>query len=242
MLRAAAAGEREGLAVVSDYQQLGRGRLRHRWEAPPGSSLLLSLLWRPAAAVELWGSLPLAAGVAVAEAIEALGGPSVGLKWPNDCLIDGRKVAGVLAETTGPGPTGSPAVVLGLGCNVAWADCGGRSSLPPAATSLDLEGLVVDRTELAAALLARLQFRYSEWSRWGSEPALSAWTARALWLGQEVQVELPGRRLAGTLLGVGADGSLRLGMADVELTVMAGDLAVGEASGLRPRAVGPFPH
>ena len=112
-LRLAAAGEPEGLVVVTDAQTSGRGRLGRAWWAEPGTSLLASWLLRPTLEPERLPLLSLVAGVAAARAASAAGGVEVRLKWPNDLLLDGRKLGGILSESDGRG-----AVVVGLGVNV----------------------------------------------------------------------------------------------------------------------------
>jgi BirA family biotin operon repressor/biotin-[acetyl-CoA-carboxylase] ligase len=149
------AGAPEGALVVAEEQTAGRGRLGRRWVAPAGTSLLCSLQLRPAVAPE---HLPELTGVACAEAIAALTKLEPELKFPNDVLVTGRKVAGILAEAR------EERVVLGLGVNVNVA----AEELPPAlerpATSLLVEtGRKVDRAALLVELLARLERRYDEW-------------------------------------------------------------------------------
>jgi BirA family biotin operon repressor/biotin-[acetyl-CoA-carboxylase] ligase len=164
-----------GSVVVADQQTSGRGRLGRRWEAPPGSALLASFVLpaRPLAS--------LAAGVAAAEAC----GPSVRLKWPNDLLLDGRKVAGVLVERRGE------RCVVGIGVNLTWA--------PPGAGRL-----VTDR-EL---LLERLRTKLEAWFTAAEAEVLAAWRARSDTLGRRVRVELPGETFEGLAREVAADGSL----------------------------------
>ncbi|HUY55661.1 MAG TPA: biotin--[acetyl-CoA-carboxylase] ligase [Candidatus Nanopelagicaceae bacterium] len=229
VLAAARAGEPEGLVVIADHQTRGRGRAGHSWIDAPGTSLMFSLLWRPLGSAAAWGSLSLAAGLAVAEGIEAAGGPVVEVKWPNDCLTGGRKLAGILVETGISG--GSGAAVVGVGCNVAWAAA--DPALGPEATAADLAGFPVDLTELAAAVLGRLHVRYREWSASGFGALLPAWTARCSWLGRRVVVSLPDGFREGEMLGVDGDGSLRLGIGGSEVLVSAGDLSQASGPALR---------
>src|SRR4051812_27340870 len=108
------AGAPEGLAAVADHQTAGRGRLGRAWVAPPGASLLLSVLFRPDLAPERLHLTTAAVALAAAEACEAVAGVLPVLKWPNDLLVGDRKLAGVLAESR------LPAVVVGIGLNVNW--------------------------------------------------------------------------------------------------------------------------
>src|SRR5262249_34644618 len=127
LLAEAQAGAREGLVLVAEAQTAGRGRMGRRWISPPRRSLPFSVLLRPAVPAGLLGWLPLLAGVAVASALERTAGVDARLKWPNDVLADGAKLAGILAERWGS------AIVVGTGINVLQQ----RGELPvPTATSL----------------------------------------------------------------------------------------------------------
>lgn len=145
----AAAGERqpEGLVVVADEQRAGRGRLGRGWESPKGAGLYVSVLLRPPVPPPAWPLLGLLCGVAAVAALRRAGGVEGALKWPNDVLVDGRKIAGILAEVTGD------AVVVGMGLNVLQT----RDQLPrPDATSILLAGGRVDREALLTAWLDEL--------------------------------------------------------------------------------------
>jgi BirA family transcriptional regulator, biotin operon repressor / biotin---[acetyl-CoA-carboxylase] ligase len=143
-LRLAAAGEPHGLVVVADAQTSGRGRLGRSWLAEPGTSLLASWLIRPTLEPELLPLLSLAAGIAAARAASSAGGVEVRLKWPNDLLLQGRKLGGILAESDGRG-----AVVFGLGLNVRQDTF--SEEIRETATSLAAAG---GRTPARAWLLA----------------------------------------------------------------------------------------
>jgi BirA family transcriptional regulator, biotin operon repressor / biotin---[acetyl-CoA-carboxylase] ligase len=146
----------EGAVVVANHQTAGRGRLGRVWEDVPGRSLLFSLLLRPAAPMPLWPELSLVAGEAVARALPV----AADVSPPNDVMIGGRKVVGVLPEAT----TGR--VVLGIGVNVnQTTDELPRDTVKPT-TSLRLElGRELDRAELFAAILHELERGYDAWDR-----------------------------------------------------------------------------
>jgi BirA family biotin operon repressor/biotin-[acetyl-CoA-carboxylase] ligase len=175
------------------------------------------------------------AGLAVAEAIEAEGGPRVWLKWPNDCQVNARKVAGILVETTGASGGSRAAAVVGIGCNVLWADRPDAGRGLPEATALDLEGRPIAVTRLAGAVLTRLHRRYREWQAGGFGPMLPAWTSRCVWIGQEVEVRLPQGGVAGILAGVDDCGALLLDTVNGRLRVPAGDISRTEGPALRTR-------
>jgi BirA family biotin operon repressor/biotin-[acetyl-CoA-carboxylase] ligase len=166
-----------GTVVVADHQTSGRGRLGRSWEAPPGTALLASFVLpgRPLAS--------LAAGVAAARAC----GPEVRLKWPNDLLLDGAKVAGILAESRGD------RVVVGFGVNLAWAPPGAAMLGPETERNVLLERLAGELERLFGATDAEV---------------LQAWRGRADTLGRRVRVEAAGETIEGVAEDVAEDGSL----------------------------------
>lgn len=171
---AAAAGEPPGYVLVAEVQTAGRGRLGRVWSGPPRAGLTFSALLT--APPSPW--IPLLAGLAVARAIEQVCGLQPALKWPNDVLLGGEKVAGLLAEVA-PGPDG-PRVVLGVGLNVTTT----RDELPAGrpATSLRLAGAAVtDRATLLRAVLRNL----------GADAGPEDYRARCASIGRAVEVHLP---------------------------------------------------
>ena len=148
----------EGTVVVADEQTSGRGRLGRRWLAPAGTSLLCSVQLRPRVDPQRLPELTGVAAHAAAEALETVTGLAVEIKEPNDLLVGGRKVAGVLAEAR------EERVVLGIGINVNIADADLPKEVDLQATSLLVEtGEATDRAELLAELLDRLERRYAAW-------------------------------------------------------------------------------
>jgi BirA family biotin operon repressor/biotin-[acetyl-CoA-carboxylase] ligase len=210
-LDAARAGAPDGLVVVADEQTAGRGRLGRRWEAPPGSSLLVSVLLRdsgdPARAV-------MAAGVALAAAVEDVAGIEAGLKWPNDLVVDDRKLAGLLAEAEGD------ALVVGAGCNVNWDSF--PEELRATATACNLEAdHLVDRDALLDAFLDRFAAALGAGGR-----VVDDYRKRLVTIGRTVRVEpVRGDELVGTAVAVADDGALvvRDG-AGTDHTVVAADV------------------
>lgn len=211
---AARAGEPEGLVLVAERQTGGRGRLGRPWVAPPGGALTFSVLLRPAPPGDRWAWLPLLTGLAVVTAARAESGLDLALKWPNDVLVDDRKLAGILSERAGD------AVVVGVGLNVAAAPDG-----VPGATSLAQEAAVVDRDALLDAVLRDLAGAYGRWSAAGGDADAAglreAYAGACATLGRAVRVDLPGGRVAsGVAESVDAAG--RLVVAGVPLA--AGDV------------------
>lgn len=153
-------GAGEGLVLVAREQTAGRGRLDRSWSSPPGASVSMSLLLVPRHPFEHWGWLSLLAGMAVRSALAGMvtDPDRIQLKWPNDVLIDGRKVCGILSERV-EHPDGARAVV-GIGINVGMDEV----DLPvPNATSLRLAGLPEDREHVVTEVLARFEERYRTW-------------------------------------------------------------------------------
>lgn len=190
-------GEPAGLVVVAERQSAGRGRLGRDWQSPPRAGLTFSVLLRPSAPVASWPWLPLMAGVAVVRALRGRCGVPAELKWPNDVLIGGQKVAGLLAEVVQPG-----AVVLGVGLNVTTT----AAELPgPQATSLRLAAArSTDRELLLRVLLRELDAVLAD-----PEAARAQYREVCATLGRPVRLELPGSRsVTGTATGVDDDGRL----------------------------------
>jgi BirA family biotin operon repressor/biotin-[acetyl-CoA-carboxylase] ligase len=182
----AISGDYEGAVVLAEAQTAGRGRRGHAWLSPPGSGLYVSVVLTPGRARteddRATTLVTLAAGVALAEAVEAATALRVDLKWPNDLYVARRKLAGILAEGISTPPEsrskGIDAVILGYGINV------GPMAFPPElasrATSLELElGRQVDRAELFAETLAALARRYEDLLAGRFDAILDAWRSRA---------------------------------------------------------------
>lgn len=212
---------------MARQQRAGRGRRGQAWASPPGHAYLSVLLPAPAASL---GLVPLMGGLAVAEALAAFGA-NAELKWPNDVLAGGRKLAGVLAEAVSSG-AGVEWIVLGIGVNVA-AELGPLGvELRERATSLAaLTGENHDPLDVAGAVLARVRERHGELCCGGAGGLLDAWRSRSTaWWGRPVEVAAGGRLVRGIALDVDADGALLLRLADGGQVA----LVAGEARELRP--------
>lgn len=218
---AARRGAAEGRVLIAEQQTAGRGRMDRHWECPAGAGLMMSVLLRPTADRGQWGTLNLAAAVALEETLRAVAGVNAKLKWPNDVLIGGRKVCGILATAE------NGAVVLGLGLNVSLTE----SELPvPEATSLLLAGAAtVDRSELAADFLAHFAAVYRTWNDSGPAHVVQRWRECSATLGRRVEVSFPdGKTARGVAVDLLDDGRLVIepdgAGAEGRLSVAAGDV------------------
>ena len=212
---AAAAGAPAGAVLVADHQRAGRGRFDRRWEAPPGSSVAISVLLRPGeVSMQRWLWLPLITGVAVAEGLRAAAGVDAAVKWPNDVLIGGRKVCGILCERV------QEAAIVGMGINTTLT----RDQLPVAsATSLALEGALCAPTEVVLAVLRALEHGYR---RWVDGDDLRVWFAqRCSTVGRQVRVQQSSApNVDGLALGVDEWGRLLVRTPVGERAFAAGDV------------------
>ena len=213
-------GAPEWTMVLADEQTGGRGRQGRLWASPPGG-LYLSVLLRPR--FDAVGLIPLAAGVAVVEALREWG-VTAELKWPNDALAGGRKLAGILAEASSSA-SGVDWVVLGLGVNLEARE-GLPAEVRETATSISaLTGARVEPADVACSFLAHLAFWYDALR---AEPAavVGAWNERALpWWGRHVEVRSGGQVMRGIAEGIDSDGALVLRCEDGSRTaVLSGDV------------------
>jgi BirA family biotin operon repressor/biotin-[acetyl-CoA-carboxylase] ligase len=249
LLNEARRGAPEGLVVVADHQSAGRGRLGRRWEAPRAANLLVSILLRPRLPVDARHLASAVVALAAADACQALSGVAVEVKWPNDLLVGGRKLAGVLAEADVGAEDRSP-IVVGIGINVAWPPrpSGDRTdpetadqTAPDAASTLRTEvtdvadtatsllrecGQPVDRAQLLERLLVGLEPRVAALDSPGGRSGQAAdLQDRCSTIGARVRVDTATASFVGTALSVTVQGHL---VVDVDhqgpRTVVVGDV------------------
>lgn len=214
--RLAAAGAADRTVVRAREQAGGRGRLGRPWASPPGNVYATAIL-RPDIPPLRASELSLVAAVAVADAVAASAGP-VRLKWPNDVLLDGGKVAGVLLEAVTEGAS-LAAVLVGIGINVASCpDIPGRATARVAGTDADTMFL---------RLLQAIGVRLEEWRRNGLAPIRAAWLARGPELGSRLAVGQGAEVVRGAFAGLEAGGALRLELDDGTLTRIASGEILG---------------
>lgn len=232
LLELARSGAPEGVVIVADHQTGGRGRLGRSWHAAPGSSLLLSVLFRPGLAVGEIFHLTMAVGIAAIDACESVVGLRPKLKWPNDLVVEreGRwhKLAGILAESLVEGDR-SDAVVVGLGLNVNWQIVPEDLAADAVSALSLLVGREVDREALLSELLQALEARAGGLDRAAQRQQLrQAYRSDLATLGRRVRVDLPGEVLEGVAVDVSDTGSLL-----VDVDGILRDVAVGDVVHLR---------
>lgn len=214
----------EGTLVLTEEQTAGRGRFDRTWVAPPRSSLLTSLLFRPdflpPAQAQL---LTMLCSLAVADAIAEQTGIAVGLKWPNDVVFGGRKLAGILTEL---GIVGEQLdwVIVGMGLNVNIDFAAAEPALAKTATSLQMiAGRAIPRGGLLPAYLMQVEKRYDALRR--GESPLAEWRSRLETLGKPVRVNTPQGMVSGVAEDVSDSGALLLRREDGRLEeILAGDV------------------
>ncbi|MFC3532172.1 biotin--[acetyl-CoA-carboxylase] ligase [Vogesella facilis] len=204
LMTRAAQGAPHGLVLAAERQTAGRGRLGRRWQMPLGAGLTFSVLWRFERGLSGLAGLSLVVGVAMVRALRRFDVP-VQLKWPNDVLLDGRKLAGILIELSGDA-LGPAAVVIGIGLNMASP---GEVDQPVA--NLAEAGYQVGRNALLAELLNQLAAVLATFDRDGFAAFHAEWTACAAYLQQPVLLRFShGEPVAGVALGVDGQGALQV--------------------------------
>lgn len=221
--RLAAAGEPEGSVVVAEGQGKGRGRLGRAWISPQGKGIYASILLRPRVPLSQVPLITLMAAVAVARAVGSAAPLKPQIKWPNDLLVNGKKVAGILTEMNAE-LNRVNYVILGIGCNVNTP----KSLLPARATSLAQElGTRVSRLEVARGFLLEMDRLYDRCLRQGFGEVLEEWRGLAGFLGRRIRVAVYDRVVDGQAVDVDQSGAL-LVRTDTGLVeaVSAGDVLV----------------
>lgn len=210
LLERAARGAESATVLAAEWQSTGRGRFARPWHAAVGGGLMFSLLWRFERGAGALSGLSLATGVAVARGLEALGASAVALKWPNDLLWGGRKLAGILIELQGDalGPT---AAVIGVGINVYLSEADRARIGQPAADLETACGAAPDRNAALACVLAELHRVLELFGKEGFAPLRGEWERRHAHRDALVALVVSGGvRATGRARGVGEDGALLL--------------------------------
>jgi BirA family biotin operon repressor/biotin-[acetyl-CoA-carboxylase] ligase len=201
-------GAPDGLVLLAGHQTAGRGRLGRTWEAPPGASLLTSILFRVPIGPEQLYLVTAAVSLSALKAIRSLTGIDATLKWPNDVLLGERKVAGVLSELVETGQsTDGPesAIVVGIGINLLWPGPQGVEGT----SLLESTGKSIDAESMLAALLAELTVRREALLEPAGRDQIAKEFAQHLGtIGSKVKIELPGEVVVARAIGVSPEGHL----------------------------------
>ncbi|WP_041522334.1 bifunctional biotin--[acetyl-CoA-carboxylase] ligase/biotin operon repressor BirA [Gilvimarinus agarilyticus] len=222
-----------GVVCIAEQQSAGRGRRGRAWVSPFARNLYFSMLWRfDGGAAELEG-LSLAVGVCIAEALESLGVVGVSLKWPNDVLADGKKLAGILLEMSGD-PAGACHLVIGVGINVDMAAAQALDIDQPwvdVASLARAQGLApISRNVLCARVLSNLCDLLSEYPEYGFARWRERWMARAAHLNKPVRLTTASQQIQGVLVGVDVSGALKLATDAGEQLVYGGEVSLRSES------------
>jgi len=203
----------EGTVVIADSQSKGRGRLERRWISPPAVNLYMSVILRPRITATDAPVLTLAAAVSVAEAVRAEGTEDATIKWPNDVIIDGRKVAGVLTEME-PKGDGVDFIVVGIGVNLNMTremmehEMGDIADIT---TSLrEALGHEIEKIGFTASLIARLDVWYQKFLNEGKSPIIKRWMEMWGTINRRVRISFDKRVIEGIALGIDENGYLIL--------------------------------
>jgi len=209
-----------GTLIISEEQTAGRGRLQRKWLATKGKNLLFTLVLYPEFSLEKISILPFAAALAVSDSVEAITKQRCECKWPNDILINRKKICGMLLESVGK------KVVLGIGINVNQDEF--PDELLHKASSLKLElGNEVERVSLLKKTLEELESRYEQLSRFPSTKIIDEWKRKSLLFGKKITVLENEFSYAATALDVADDGSLVIQTEDgMKKRIYAGDVSI----------------
>lgn len=219
----ALAGAEDSSFVVAEHQNTGRGRAGRAWNNQERRDLLVSLVVRPSIAPEQYPSLTFHLGLALVDALENLCPGKIQLKWPNDILLDGKKIAGLLAESSLPTDGNQGFAVLSFGLNVNSEVASMPEELQPLATTMmENIGSPVNRTRLLLRIIEAISRHRADMEK-GSVP-VDAWNAKAAWIGSEVELQQDNETVRGKMLGINGEGALMLHINGETKTVRHGDL------------------
>lgn len=211
--------------VVSEYQRGGKGRRGRAWVSPYAANLYFSLGWPFTGGVAALEGLSLAVGLAVHDALKSLGVEGVMLKWPNDILLDGRKLAGILIEIGGD-LSGDCAAIIGVGLNVNMPVDSAEFIDQPWADLSQLRAIGVSRTDILSAVVTHLADMLAEFEHQGFAPMVERWQAANAYQNEVVKLIIGDREIFGTCRGVDASGALRLHTESGEQLFQGGEVSL----------------
>ena len=224
-------GATEGLVLMSESQTSGRGRMGRSWVSSPGIGIYMSAILKPRIQPQRLPQLTLVAGLAAVQAINEFTKHKAQLKWPNDILLNGKKLCGILCEYH-PITNGEAGVIVGIGVNANHSPADFPDDLRPSATSLGIEtGNPVDRQALASALIRHLDREYDAFLRDGAPAIISQWTENSDMFGKKIAVTRGGSVIHGTALGLDPQGRLLIRTQQgEELACDSGEVSLGSTA------------
>ena len=212
--------------MVTEEQAAGRGRLSRGWYSPFGKGLWFSLILRPDFPPVEAPKCTLMAAVALTKAFHKMGLTDAGIKWPNDILVNGRKLVGILTEMSGSMEEISH-IVMGIGVNVKTKQEELPEELKLIATSLAMEDIDIERTEAFRLILEELEHQYYEVLDSGFDETLNEWRQLSVTLGEEIEVRAPGNTYEGVATDIDEDGNLLVRIPDGTIKrIVAGDVSI----------------
>lgn len=220
----ASIGATEGIVVIAEEQTAGKGRLGRTWQANPGENLTFSLLLRPLVSPDTLNLLPLYIAVTVAEAIERVSNLQVECKWPNDLLVNNKKIGGILIEGSVKENIVEH-VVIGLGINVNQTQFSG--GFKTQATSLRLESRQqIDRSKLFREIISSLETQYKNYAKTAFRSVVPLWEKRSTMQNKSILVSQSGNVFSGTVKGLSPEGGLILETNGSTRILFAGDVTI----------------
>lgn len=220
----ALAGEPEGTCVVAESQEKGKGRLDRRWSSPPGKNLYLSVILRPHIHPSAVYPITFLSSLAVSDTIQELTGVKAELKWPNDVLMNGRKVSGTLLEISTEADM-VRFVIIGIGLNINMEAKEMDSEIKLRASSLFMETKkIFERPRVCGILLTNLERYYELFIKDGERAICNIWEERARIRGKYLEITQMGESYRGTAIGIDSDGAIILDMNGATKKIIAGDV------------------
>ncbi len=220
-----ASDDTTGLTCLSEWQSAGRGRRGRNWVSPLGGNIYLSQLWKFAGGPAQLSGLSLAAAIAVVNVIHSFGGSKAGLKWPNDIVVDGKKLAGILLEINGES-SGPSNVIVGIGINVRLTESTIHEIDQPVTSLESMLGKPIQRNKFVARLICELFDIHSDYSERGFIAFKKRWTDLDVYLNQKINLSLPTGNISGINRGVDQSGALQLEHSGQVYTYQSGELSL----------------
>ena len=214
-----------GATCLAEWQSAGRGRRGRTWISPLGGNIYLSQLWRFNNGPAQLSGLSLAAATAVVKTIHSCGVPNAGLKWPNDILVNGRKLAGILLEINGES-NGPSDVIVGIGVNVRLPDSSLQEIDQPVTSLETVLGRAIERNEFVAQLVCELLEVYQRFSERGFSAFIEQWLDLDVYLNQKINLTLPTGSITGINRGVDDSGAIRVEHSGQVYSYQSGEISL----------------